>query len=102
MLKHSVTRRLSPSRWASREQRSQRPLCRRSELRSYRPVVEVLEDRTLLSFITAPSYAAGIGPSSVAVGDLNGDGHLDLAVATSYSYTGSMLIGSGYSTLHAL
>jgi hypothetical protein len=40
--------------------------------------VEILEDRTLLSFIVAPTYA--VGASSVAVADFNGDGHADLVV----------------------
>src|SRR5438132_4328859 len=37
-------------------------------------------------FITAPTYAAGLPdslPSSLALGDFNGDGHMDLAVAHS-------------------
>ena len=47
----------------------------------YRPFIEILEDRTLLSFITAPTYATGDNPQSVAVGDFNSDGIPDLAVA---------------------
>ena len=41
---------------------------RRVNFSFFRPRVEGLEDRTLLSFITAPHYPAGPSPQSVAVG----------------------------------
>ena len=42
------------------------------------------------------SYAVGSPPVSVAVGDFNGDGHLDLAVANgTVSITVSILLGNG-------
>jgi hypothetical protein len=63
---------------------------------SYRPRVELLEDRTLLSFITAPSYSVGINVAGVAIGDVNGDGIPDLAtVQTTTSGTVSVLLGNG-------
>ena len=37
-------------------------------------------------------------PSSVAVGDFNGDGKLDLAVANEFSYTVTILLGNGDGT----
>jgi VCBS repeat protein/Big-like domain-containing protein/FG-GAP repeat protein len=57
-----------------------------------------------VSFRTARSYNAGTGPISVAVGDFNGDGKLDLAVANYGSYpkfpgTVSVLLGNGDGTL---
>jgi hypothetical protein len=71
----------------------------------YHPLVEVLEDRTLLSFITAPTYTAGPGPQSVAVGDFNGDGIPDLAVASlgddADKSTLSILLGKGDGTFQA-
>jgi hypothetical protein len=40
-------------------------------------------------------FGVGYGPQSVAVGDFNGDGKLDLAVANSNSNTVSVLLGDG-------
>jgi FG-GAP-like repeat len=49
-----------------------------------------------------PSPSTGSHPSSIAVGDLNGDGHPDLAVANAYSdifsSTVSILLGNGDGT----
>ena len=51
-----------------------------------------------VSFIARRDFAAGGNPISVAVGDFNGDGILDLAVANSGSNTISVLLGNGDGT----
>jgi hypothetical protein len=47
------------------------------------------------SFVAASNFAAGSNPRSVAVGDLNGDGKLDLALANEFSDNVSILTGDG-------
>jgi len=47
------------------------------------------------SFRVAPTFATGLSPQSVAVGDFNGDSRLDLAVANNGSNTVSILLGNG-------
>ena len=44
---------------------------------------------------TATPFAGGTSPVDVEVGDLNGDGHLDLATANAGSNTASILLGDG-------
>src|SRR5207245_11812489 len=58
------------------------------------------------TFQAAQSFAAGTSPYSLAVGDLNGDGRPDLAVANYGSYptwegTVSVLLGIGDGTFQA-
>src|SRR5207245_2470349 len=48
-----------------------------------------------VSFIARRDFAAGRSPDSVAVGDFNGDGKLDLAVADLVSSDVSVLLGNG-------
>jgi hypothetical protein len=55
------------------------------------------------TFQTATVFTAGLGPVSAAVGDFNGDGFLDLAVANGGGYlqpgsTVSILLGNGDGT----
>ena len=50
------------------------------------------------TFTAAASLAAGIDPASLAVGDFNGDGRLDLAVANFNSNTLTILLGGGDGT----
>lgn len=47
------------------------------------------------SFTAAANFAAGDGPISVATGDFNGDGKLDLATANNSSNNVSVLLGNG-------
>jgi len=48
-------------------------------------------------FTAAPGspFRVGVGPRSVVVGDLNGDGKLDLAIANSGDNTVTVLLGTG-------
>ena len=48
-----------------------------------------------VSFGAKTAFGTGSGPISVAVGDFNGDGNLDLAVANYYRDTVSILLGTG-------
>src|SRR5260370_37769761 len=48
-----------------------------------------------VSFEAARNFAAGVNPYSVAVGDFNGDGLKDLAVANNSSNDVSVLLGNG-------
>jgi hypothetical protein len=49
-------------------------------------------------FNPAVNYAAGVRPHCVAVGDFDGDGNLDLAVANADSTDVSILLGNGDGT----
>ena len=51
-----------------------------------------------VSFGAKTKFGTGANPTSVAVGDFNGDGKLDLAVANSNSNTVSILLGTGAGT----
>jgi hypothetical protein len=77
-----------------------KPAARRPHFRGagFRPCVEALEERTVLSFFTAPAVPVGNGPVGQAVGDFNGDGHADLAVINQASNTVSVLLGNGDGT----
>jgi hypothetical protein len=52
-------------------------------------------------FQAAQTFATGTNPFSVSVGDVNGDGHLDLALANFNSATVSLLLGNGNGTFQA-
>src|SRR5262245_20310026 len=64
----------------------------------FRPGIDVLEDRTVLSFFTPPTFAVGTGPAGQAVGDFNGAGHADLVVVNQSANTMSVLLGNGAGT----
>jgi hypothetical protein len=65
--------------------------------------LEALEDRTLLSFLPAVSYAVGppAAPVSVAVGDLRHIGIQDLVTDNINTHTVSVLLGNGDGTFQA-
>jgi len=50
------------------------------------------------TFTLQTRFAAGVGPVSVALGDLDGDGDLDMAVANMYSQDTSVLLNNGDGT----
>src|SRR5712692_2560768 len=54
-----------------------------------------------VSFVARRDFGAGSFPSSVAAGDFNGDGILDLAVANYASRNVSLLLGNGDGTFQA-
>src|SRR5215472_11490103 len=54
-----------------------------------------------VSFIARRDFDAGVSPFSVAVGDFNGDGLADLAVANNRSNNVSVLLGNGDGSFQA-
>jgi hypothetical protein len=64
-------------------------------------VVSILLGNGDGTFQPAQNYAVGHGPGSLAVGDFNGDGHVDLAVANQRSDNVSVLLGNGDGTFQA-
>jgi hypothetical protein len=67
--------------------------------RTCQPQLERLETRCLPGFLAPLAFDAGTAPTSVAVGDFNGDGILDLAVAGGYlNGTVNVLMGQGDGT----
>ena len=57
------------------------------------PLLELLEDRTVPSFLPAVNYSVGHAPVAIVTGDFNGDGVLDLAIANYQDDTVSVLLG---------
>jgi hypothetical protein len=58
---------------------------------------EITNAQPSLAF-SKTDYTADLGPASVAVGDLNGDGKLDLVVANFYGNDLSVMLGNGDGT----
>lgn len=88
-------------RTALAPRRSQRKRGRQLSLRiaTHRPKLEVLEDRSLLSFSPATSFPVGANPQAVVTVDFNNDGKIDLATTNDDQSTGngtvSVLLGNG-------
>ena len=57
------------------------------------PSFSVTQSSHAISFAASVAYAMGLVPTSIALGDINGDGIPDLAVANYYSTNVSILIG---------
>jgi hypothetical protein len=66
--------------------------------RRARLLLEALEGRALPSFVATRSFDTGASAVSAAVGEYNGDGRPDLAVANYYSNNVSVLLGNGDGT----
>ena len=64
-------------------------------------VAQTVSASQALVFLAAVNYVAGSWPDSVAVGDFNGDGKADLAVANGVSNNFSILLGNGNGTFQA-
>ena len=60
--------------------------------------IVVLPGQGMSTFLPQQSYAVGLPPLGVAVGDFNGDGIADLAVANVRQNTVSVLLGNGDGT----
>ena len=69
--------------------REPKPTRRRA---AYRPQLEVLEDRRLLSLTVAGDFAPGDSPADIVVADLNRDGRPDLAAVDYAGRNASVLL----------
>src|SRR5262249_25019925 len=74
--------------------RKSRPAARPRGWRSIL-LLELLENRALPSFVTAPAFPAGNSVRAVTAGDFKADGRVDLAVANYTAGTVSVLPGNG-------
>jgi hypothetical protein len=88
---------LGPGKASMRSFRS----ARRVQRSTQSLVIESLECRALPSFVAPLAFDAGTGPISVAVGDFNGDGKPDLAVANHTRNDESVLLGNGDGSFQA-
>src|SRR5262245_35243372 len=63
--------------------------------------LEALEDRTLMSFSSITSYAAGLHPDAIVTADFNHDNRVDIAVVNNGDNTVSVLLGNPGGTFQA-
>ncbi|MBI3424632.1 MAG: VCBS repeat-containing protein [Acidobacteria bacterium] len=62
---------------------------------AFAPLLPAMTGCATSSFGAATNFGVGVGPISVAIGDLNGDGKPDLATANDISNNVSVLLGTG-------
>ena len=80
---------MSPSRYRRLFARISGPTRRRRRSPGARLGLEALEDRTVLTFATAPIFPAGRAPVAAVSADFNGDGKADVAVVNEMARTPS-------------
>ncbi len=66
-----------------------------------KPALQVLEGRTLPSFVAPALFPVGTNPEALAVGDFNGDGIPDVVTANTGANTLSVLLGNGDGSFQA-
>lgn len=69
---------------------------------SFRPQIERLESRNLLSFGPSTNFPVDANPLGVALADLNSDGNLDVVTANYGAGSVSVLLGNGNGTFQSV
>src|SRR5947209_13180206 len=85
-------------RYQKKQSNSRAGVIRRHLSNATRPVLENLEDRTLMSFTAPVYYGGGATPIAVISADLNNDGHKDILASNSVTNTISASLGNGDGT----
>ena len=67
----------------------------------FRPHLEILEPRNLLSFLPAVNYPTGLAPNVVMTADFNGDGNLDFALNDTRNSDIGVYLGNGDGSFQA-
>lgn len=65
-----------------------------------RPMLEMLEAKDMLTFLTPSTTSAGTSPGGIAVGDFNSDGKADMAVVDLSSSSVNLLLSNGDGTFN--